>query len=242
MADADPRADPPRVAVRGGIPRSAEVSLALLGLVASLPVLGVASVVIVLTSRGPELFRQERVGKGGEPFILFKLRTMRISPGGPEVTARDDVRLTPFGKLPRRAKLTSCPSSGASSAGRCRSSASGTWTWRICGGQRFSGSARNHRSGHPASLGRRGVARRGPWGSGALLPERIAALQVTGLQGLAAKLGDGPILYETLLAVAGGLPAVGIPEKEEGRAVRKGAHGLPLALLSDMVRPPKGSK
>ena len=47
-------------------------------LLLGLPVLVVAAVAIKLDSRGPVLFRQERVGKGGTPFRLLKLRTMVV--------------------------------------------------------------------------------------------------------------------------------------------------------------------
>ncbi len=78
-------------------------------LLAALPVLALAAIAIVLTSRGPVLFRQERVGCGGRRFVLFKLRTMRITPGGLEVTAKNDPRITRVGRLLRRAKLDELP-------------------------------------------------------------------------------------------------------------------------------------
>jgi lipopolysaccharide/colanic/teichoic acid biosynthesis glycosyltransferase len=72
-------------------------------------VLAVAAAAILLTSGFPIFFRQSRVGRGGKPFNLVKLRSMRPSGGGPEVTARGDSRVTPVGRLLRRTKLDELP-------------------------------------------------------------------------------------------------------------------------------------
>ncbi|MGH9363791.1 MAG: sugar transferase, partial [Thermoanaerobaculia bacterium] len=95
--------------IPGGIPRGVELALAALVLLATLPVLALAAVAIVLSSRGPVFFRQERVGRGGRRFVLFKLRTMRVAPAGLEVTATDDPRITRVGQILRRAKLDELP-------------------------------------------------------------------------------------------------------------------------------------
>ena len=92
-----------------GIPRPVEAALALGGLLFCSPLLALASVGIAVTSPGPVLFRQRRVGRGGRPFTLYKLRTMRPSSTGSDVTARDDPRITPFGRLLRRTKLDELP-------------------------------------------------------------------------------------------------------------------------------------
>jgi lipopolysaccharide/colanic/teichoic acid biosynthesis glycosyltransferase len=57
--------------------RFVDVVAALIGLVLAAPLLACAAVAIKLTSRGPVLFRQERIGRRGRPFELYKLRTMR---------------------------------------------------------------------------------------------------------------------------------------------------------------------
>jgi lipopolysaccharide/colanic/teichoic acid biosynthesis glycosyltransferase len=73
------------------------------------PVVGVAAIAVALSSGFPVLFRQERVGRGGRPFTLVKLRTMRGSSGGPQVTASGDSRVTPVGRFLRRWKLDELP-------------------------------------------------------------------------------------------------------------------------------------
>ena len=91
-----------------GLPRVAEIFLATLGLVISAPVLAISAVIIRLTSSGPAIFRQERVGRNGKPFTLFKLRTMK-SFSGALVTASNDSRITPIGKILRCSKIDELP-------------------------------------------------------------------------------------------------------------------------------------
>jgi lipopolysaccharide/colanic/teichoic acid biosynthesis glycosyltransferase len=86
-----------------------EIALAAAGLAASLPVLAAAAVAIRVTSGAPVLFRHVRTGRGGRTFELLKLRTMASRPGGADVTARDDPRITRVGAFLRRTKLDELP-------------------------------------------------------------------------------------------------------------------------------------
>jgi lipopolysaccharide/colanic/teichoic acid biosynthesis glycosyltransferase len=85
-------------------------SLLILGL--ALPVMLIVSLLIKLTSRGPVLYKQERVGQGGRIFTLYKFRTMidgaerRI---GPVWAAKDDERVTSVGRVLRRTRLDELP-------------------------------------------------------------------------------------------------------------------------------------
>lgn len=105
----DVKADPPR-----GLPRALELPLALAGLLVTLPLVALAAFAVRLTSPGPAFFRQTRVGRSGRHFTLWKLRTMRTGAaggdtGGSTVTVRGDRRITPVGRLLRRAKLDELP-------------------------------------------------------------------------------------------------------------------------------------
>jgi FlaA1/EpsC-like NDP-sugar epimerase/lipopolysaccharide/colanic/teichoic acid biosynthesis glycosyltransferase len=109
-AESGPPVEPrPAPGVPGGLPRAVELGIAAGLLLITAPILALAALAIVLTSRGPALFRQERMGRGGRRFLLLKLRTMRVAPPGLQVTAKDDPRTTPLGRFLRRAKLDELP-------------------------------------------------------------------------------------------------------------------------------------
>jgi lipopolysaccharide/colanic/teichoic acid biosynthesis glycosyltransferase len=81
-------------------------------LLLSLPAMAVVAVLIKLTSPGPILYRQERVGKNGRLFSLCKFRTMVDDAEkhvGPVWAARDDQRVTPVGRVLRRMRLDELP-------------------------------------------------------------------------------------------------------------------------------------
>src|SRR4051812_35904428 len=82
-----------------------------LGLLLLLPVLAVVAVIIKLDSPGPIFFRQERIGRGGRSFRIFKFRSMVIGAArnGPALTVRADTRITRVGILLRRSKLDELP-------------------------------------------------------------------------------------------------------------------------------------
>jgi len=64
-----------------------------------------------LDDGGPVFFRQERVGRGGRPFMIWKFRTMRMDAeaDGPVWAARDDDRVTRLGRVLRRTRLDELP-------------------------------------------------------------------------------------------------------------------------------------
>ena len=95
--------------IKSGLPRKAEAAIALVGLVMAAPLIALTAIAIALTSRGPVIFRQKRMGRKGRPFTMYKLRTMTAASAGPQVTAGDDVRVTPVGKFLRKAKLDELP-------------------------------------------------------------------------------------------------------------------------------------
>jgi lipopolysaccharide/colanic/teichoic acid biosynthesis glycosyltransferase len=86
--------------------------VASLALVLAAPLLALAAILIKLESRGPVFYRQRRVGRGGEPFELWKLRTM--VPGAEAMGAgiyvvEGDPRITRTGRLLRRFSLDELP-------------------------------------------------------------------------------------------------------------------------------------
>ncbi|CAH0351710.1 sugar transferase [Aquabacterium sp. CECT 9606] len=85
--------------------------LASLGLLLLSPALLLVALAIKLDSPGPVFFRQERVGRFGQPFRIHKFRTMRHDPqgAGPQITVGLDRRITRIGHALRASKLDELP-------------------------------------------------------------------------------------------------------------------------------------
>ena len=127
---------PPVALVRGlgpsqpraeGARRALNVAVAMVGLVIAAPVMAIVALLIRLTSPGPVLFLQTRVGLdrrdpkaagngrrqldlGGKPFRIYKFRTMYVQQKTEQVWARpDDPRITPLGRVLRKYRLDELP-------------------------------------------------------------------------------------------------------------------------------------
>jgi exopolysaccharide biosynthesis polyprenyl glycosylphosphotransferase len=91
--------------------RALDLAGASLLLLLAAPVLAACALAVRLTSPGPVLYRQKRIGQGQRPFTLLKLRTMRVdAEQGEEVMAvPGDRRLTRIGGMLRRTRLDELP-------------------------------------------------------------------------------------------------------------------------------------
>lgn len=89
--------------------RAFDILCSLLGLVVLSPVLLVVSVLVAVTSPGGVFFRQERIGKDGRPFRIFKFRSMRKDNAGLKITTGNDSRITPVGRFLRKSKIDELP-------------------------------------------------------------------------------------------------------------------------------------
>lgn len=80
-------------------------------LVALSPLLLIVAMAVRLSSRGPAVFVQQRAGKDGKPFGLYKFRTMRldVDPFGPSPKSGEDPRLTRVGRWLREYSLDELP-------------------------------------------------------------------------------------------------------------------------------------
>jgi exopolysaccharide biosynthesis polyprenyl glycosylphosphotransferase len=103
----------PRRTVRhAAAKRVLDLLLAAVMLVLLLPLVALAAAGIRLTSPGPALFRQRRVGRRGREFTIYKLRTMVIDAeveSGPVLARRGDVRVTRLGRLLRDTRIDELP-------------------------------------------------------------------------------------------------------------------------------------
>ncbi|MBR4188346.1 MAG: sugar transferase [Kiritimatiellae bacterium] len=91
--------------------RILDIAAALIGLVPGLPLMLLAGLLVKLTSRGPMVYRQTRVGLGGRPYTLYKLRTMRADAeaSGAVWSASSDSRVTPVGYFLRKWRIDEIP-------------------------------------------------------------------------------------------------------------------------------------
>ncbi len=103
----------PDVPLPGGLAKRIEdIVVAATALVLLAPVMLLAAALIRLTSPGPALFRQERIGLNGQRFVMLKFRTMRHDarcPAGWRQATRRDPRVTWIGALLRRTSFDEVP-------------------------------------------------------------------------------------------------------------------------------------
>ncbi|MGI8960863.1 MAG: exopolysaccharide biosynthesis polyprenyl glycosylphosphotransferase [Bryobacteraceae bacterium] len=95
--------------------RLCDILASLVGMVVFAPLAAVAALLILVTSGRPILYHQERIGRGGRPFLLSKLRTMVSQPAGQvesegEIyTRKGDPRITGVGRTLRKFRLDELP-------------------------------------------------------------------------------------------------------------------------------------
>ena len=94
-----------------GIKRIFDILLAVIGTIILLPLILFTAILLMLSSKGPVFFLQERVGLNGKPFLIRKFRSMHISAEktGPQLSSDEDKRVTAWGKIMRRWRLDELP-------------------------------------------------------------------------------------------------------------------------------------
>jgi exopolysaccharide biosynthesis polyprenyl glycosylphosphotransferase len=98
-------------AIGPGAKRGLDIAVATLTLLLAAPLLAVLAL-IIRRDGGPVLFRQTRIGEGGKPLTVYKLRTMRVGDASQQYTdwaSKDDPRITRIGRLLRRTHLDELP-------------------------------------------------------------------------------------------------------------------------------------
>ncbi len=98
--------------VRSFVKRVFDIASAVVLLGFTFPLMLMVAAAVALGSRGPILYRQERVGQNGRPFNVIKFRSMFIdaeASGTPQWARANDARVTPIGKLMRRTRIDELP-------------------------------------------------------------------------------------------------------------------------------------
>jgi len=88
------------------------MAVAAVSTIVALPVMAVTALAVKLSSRGPVLYRQTRVGRNGTPFVLYKFRSMSADAEantGAVWATKDDPRVTPLGRWLRKLRLDELP-------------------------------------------------------------------------------------------------------------------------------------
>lgn len=91
--------------------RAFDILLCIPAIIVLLPLFAVLALLIRLGSKGPAIFKQERAGKSGKPFVFYKFRTMTLDsePFGPSPKGANDPRLTRIGRFLREYSLDELP-------------------------------------------------------------------------------------------------------------------------------------
>lgn len=95
----------------GNFKRGLDIFIAIAAMLILSPVLVAIVITVRLSSKGPAIFKQERAGKNGKPFVFYKFRTMKldVDPFGPSPKSGQDSRLTKVGKFLREFSLDELP-------------------------------------------------------------------------------------------------------------------------------------
>ncbi|WP_343631497.1 sugar transferase [Fluviicola sp.] len=88
-----------------------DIVFSIIAIILLIPVYIFLTIAVRLSSPGPILFFQERIGLNGKPFKIIKFRTMYTDAEklGPQLSSTDDPRITPIGKFMRKARLDEFP-------------------------------------------------------------------------------------------------------------------------------------
>ena len=88
-----------------------DIIFSLIALIVLSPLFLILIVGVKLSSKGPVFYRQERIGKNGKPFTIYKFRSMYVDAeqNGPELSSKEDARITKFGRFMRKSRLDEIP-------------------------------------------------------------------------------------------------------------------------------------
>jgi exopolysaccharide biosynthesis polyprenyl glycosylphosphotransferase len=94
------------------VKRAMDFVIALCALIVLSPVMLVVAIIIKITSPGPVIFKQQRIGKDGKVFDIYKFRSMCVGAekqGSGVYSGKGDARVTPIGKIIRATSIDELP-------------------------------------------------------------------------------------------------------------------------------------
>ncbi|MBN1413953.1 MAG: sugar transferase [Bacteroidales bacterium] len=88
-----------------------DYTVSALALIITSPLILMCIIGVKLSSRGPVFYSHERIGRYGKPFTIYKFRSMYLNAekNGPELSSKNDDRITPFGRFMRKARFDEIP-------------------------------------------------------------------------------------------------------------------------------------
>lgn len=91
--------------------RVLDIVLSVVGLLVGIPLIAIFGILIKLEDNGPITYKQERLGKGGKRFYIYKLRSMRTDAEkfGAQWAEKNDPRITKVGKFIRKTRIDEIP-------------------------------------------------------------------------------------------------------------------------------------
>ncbi len=111
--------DAPLIQIRQGlmpawqqtIKRLIDIVVSVFCLIVLAPVFFITALAVKLSSVGPVIYSHERIGLNGKPFLMHKFRSMFVDAekSGPQLSSKNDPRITPFGRFMRKVRLDEIP-------------------------------------------------------------------------------------------------------------------------------------
>ena len=91
--------------------RFMDVSISTIAIAILSPIYLILSLLVKFSSKGPIIYKQERIGLNGDPFFIYKFRSMfkNSENNGPQLSSQHDKRITPIGKIMRKSRLDEIP-------------------------------------------------------------------------------------------------------------------------------------